>query len=80
MVVRTSQSKKTDKKKDSQKDNEPKKTPVQIPSNKKVLENVKNKRKITRLLERQAILYGIDCLTDGLTVSKTDYPMDCNGN
>lgn len=65
MVLRT---KKTDNnRKKSQKDNEPKKTPINIPSNRKVLENVKSKRKVTRLLERQAIMYGIDCLSETLT-------------
>ena len=30
----------------------------------KVLGNVKKKRKVTRMLERQAIMYGIDCLNE----------------
>lgn len=71
MIIHTK--KNNNNKKKSQKDNEPKKTPIHIPSNRKVLENVKSKRKITRLLERQAIMYGIDCLDETLAIqAKTD--------
>jgi hypothetical protein len=35
-----------------------------------VLENVKKKKKVTRLLERQAIMYGIDCLDETLQLMR----------
>ena len=64
MVLRTKKSQNAKRK--SQKDNEPIKTPIVIPHNKQMLEKFKAKRKASRLLERQAIMYGIDCLEETL--------------